>query len=251
MNIGTLRERPLHASLKRWYARPGDRTEVAVAGYAIDLVRDDLLIEIQTRGFSGMRPKVVSLLDRGHRLRIVHPIAVDRWIVQVSADGEMLGRRRSPRHGSLTDLAAELVSMPDLLARPGFEVDVLLTREEEYRRYEAGRCWRRKGWTVVERRLVEVLDHVTLSGPGDLVQLLPEGLPEPFTTADLAQRLGRPRRLAQQLAYCLRAAVVIEPTGSRGRSIAYRVVQSPPDSTGRKLGRGVMTDRGAVKAEST
>jgi len=81
MSIGTLRERPLHASLKRWYARPGDRTEVAVAGYVIDLVRDDLLIEIQTRGFSGMRPKVVSLLDRGHRLRIVHPIAVDRWIV--------------------------------------------------------------------------------------------------------------------------------------------------------------------------
>ena len=37
--IGTLRERPLHASLKRWYARPGDRTEAAVDGYVVDLVR--------------------------------------------------------------------------------------------------------------------------------------------------------------------------------------------------------------------
>jgi len=35
--IGTLRERPLHASLKRWYAEPDDRTEVAVDGYVIDL----------------------------------------------------------------------------------------------------------------------------------------------------------------------------------------------------------------------
>ena len=56
--IGTLRERPLHASLKRWYAEPGDRTEVAVDGYVIDLVRGDLLIEVQTRGLSSARHKV-------------------------------------------------------------------------------------------------------------------------------------------------------------------------------------------------
>ena len=223
-HIGLLRERPLHASLKRWYARPGDRTEVAVDGYVIDLVRGAVLIEIQTRGFSGMRAKAVSLLERGHRLRIVHPVAIDRWIVQVTADGEVLGRRRSPRHGCLADLAAELVSMPDLLANPGFEVEVLLTREEEYRRYDAGRCWRRKGWTVVERRLVEIVDRATLLGPDDLLALLPGGLPEHFTTAELASRLGRPRRLAQQLAYCLRTVGLIEPVGSRNRSIEYRLV---------------------------
>jgi hypothetical protein len=71
--IGTLRERPLHASLKRWYARPGDLTEVAVDGFVIDLVRRDLLIEVQTRGFSSVRHKVAALLDRGHHVRIVHP----------------------------------------------------------------------------------------------------------------------------------------------------------------------------------
>ena len=59
--IGTLRERPLHASLKRWYAEPGDRTEVAVDGYVIDLVRGDLLIEVQTRGLSSARHKVAAL----------------------------------------------------------------------------------------------------------------------------------------------------------------------------------------------
>lgn len=81
--IGVLRERHLHASVKRWYAEPGDREEVRVDGYVIDLVRGDQLIEVQTRGFAGMKPKVKALLERGHRLRVVHPIAVDRWIVQV------------------------------------------------------------------------------------------------------------------------------------------------------------------------
>lgn len=221
--IGTLREKPLHASLKRWYAQAGDRVEVLVDGYVIDLVRDDLLIEVQTRGFSSMRPKLAYLLERGHPVRVVHPIALERWIVRVDADGAVLDRRRSPRHGQPSDLAAELVSFPGLLAHPRFELEVLLTREEELRHQVEGRCWRRRGWTVIERRLLDVVDRIALAGPEDLALLLPDGLPDRFTTADLAQRLGRSRRVAQQLAYCLRLVELIEPVDRRGRVIEYRV----------------------------
>jgi hypothetical protein len=218
--------------LKQWYSEAGDRTEVAVDGYVIDLVRDDLLIEVQTRGFSGMRPKILTLLASGHRVRIIHPIAIDRWIVQTDVDGVMLARRRSPRHGRLADVVGELVRFPELLAHPRFEIEVLLTREEEYRRHEPGRCWRRRGWMVVERRLVAVVDRVLIAGPDDLVRLLPKGLPEVFTTADLAQRLSRPRRIAQQLAYCLRKAGLVEATGKHGHAAAYRMASRPPDDTG-------------------
>jgi hypothetical protein len=38
------------ASLKKWYAQPGDRFEVPVDGFVIDIVRDDLLLDIQTGG---------------------------------------------------------------------------------------------------------------------------------------------------------------------------------------------------------
>ena len=220
--IGTLRERPLHADLKRWYAKPGDRVEVGVDGYVIDIVRGDLLIEVQTRDFVKMRPKLNALLDLGHRVRIVHPIAVDRWIVQVNDDGERISRRRSPRHGVLADLAAELVSFPDLVAHPGLEIEVLLIAEEEYRRHEAGRCWRRKGWVTHERRLVDVLDRALIGSAADLGHLLPVELPARFTTSELALLLGRSRRAAQQLAYCLRLGGVIEATGKRGRAAEYR-----------------------------
>jgi hypothetical protein len=222
IRIGMLREKPLHAALKRWYARPGDGIEVGVDGYVIDLVRDDLLIEIQTRGFAGIRPKVLRLLDAGHRLRIVHPIAVDRWLVQVDDDGTLLSRRRSPRHGQLADLATELVSLPDLVRRQGCEIEVVLTVEEEIRRHSPGRCWRRRGWVVVERRLLDVVDRVLIASPDDVELLLPDGLPEPFTTAELATLLARPRRAGQQLAYCLRVAGVIEAVGKRGHALVYR-----------------------------
>jgi hypothetical protein len=221
-HIGTLGEKPLHASLKRWYARAGDRTEVAVDGFVIDLVRGDRLIEIQTRGFRFMKQKVATLLDHGHRVRIVHPIAVDRWIVRVDDDGAALSRRRSPRHGSPTDLFAELVSFPHLPAHPGLEIDLILTQEEEIRRHVPGRAWRRRGWTVEERRLVEVVDTLLIRDNDDLAALLPAGLPERFTTADLATELGRPRREAQQMAYCLRNAGIIEAVDKRGNAVEYR-----------------------------
>jgi hypothetical protein len=220
--IGTLREKPLHASLKQWYTRPGDGVEVAVDGFVIDLVRDDLLIEVQTRNFSSMKVKVTTLLDLGHAVRIVHPIPVDKWIVKVAGDGTVLSRRRSPRHGSPVDVFAELVSFPNLLARPNLDIEVLLTEEEEYRRHTPGRSRRRRGWTVEERRLVDVMGMVSIRNSDDLAALLPAGLPELFTTADLAQQLGRPRRAAQQMAYCLRIAGAIDAVGKSGNAVEYR-----------------------------
>lgn len=221
--IGTLREKPLHASLKRWYSQPGDGVEVAVDGYVIDLVRGDLLIEIQTRGFSSMKDKAVALLDLGHRVRIVHPIPVDRCIVKVGGEGAVISRRRSPKHGGVIDLFPELVSFPRLVTHPSFEIDVVFTKEEEYRQHSPDRAWRRKGWTVEERRLLDVVDTLLIAGADDLAGLLPTDLPEPFTTGDLASLLGRSRRTAQQMAYCLRAVGAIVATGKRGNTVEYRL----------------------------
>jgi hypothetical protein len=205
-------------------ARAGDGVEVPVDGYVVDLVRGDLLIEIQTRGFSMMKPKLSALLAAGHRVRIVHPIAVERWIVRVDDHGTLLGRRRSPRHGAIADLASELVSFPRLLAHPGLEIEVLLTAEEELRHQVPGRCWRRGGWSVLERRLLEVRERVSFASADDLLRLLPAELPASFTTVELAAALPGPRRVAQQLAYCLREAGVLEAVGKRAQSVEYRRV---------------------------
>lgn len=218
-----LGEKPLHASLKGWYEQPGDSIEQAVDGYVIDLVRDGLLIEVQTAGLSAMRKKVKVLLALGHRIRIVHSIPIDKWIVKIGDGGELLSRRRSPKHGQIQDVFPELVGIPDLFVHEGLEVELLSTIEEEYRHHTPGKSWRRGGWSVKERRLLEVVDSVRLSRVGDLVALLPEGLPDRFTTLDLANELGRPRRVGQQMAYCLRQMGALKPVGKRGRSVEYEL----------------------------
>ncbi len=221
-HVGTLREKPLHAALKRWYAEPGDGIEVAVDGFVVDLVRNGLLIEIQTRGFASLKRKLTQLLER-HSVRIVHPVAETRWIVRLGEEGEVLSRRRSPRRGSYCDVFSELVSFPELLAHDGLSIELVLVHDEELRRHVPGKAWRRRGWVVVERRLVEVVEKLTVSQPADLLDLLPS-LPSVFTTSELSGLVDRPRRIAQQTAYCLRKLGLIEQVDKRGNAIVYAPV---------------------------
>ena len=184
--------------------------------------------------------KVVALLGLGRQVRIVFPIPVEKWIVKVDADGVVLSRRRSPRHGSPIDVFAELVSFPELISHPNLELEVVLINEEEYRYETPGRSWRRHGWSILERRLLEVVETLPLGQLEHLTALLPAGLPELFTTADLAAALGHPRRVAQQMAYCLRKAGAIVAVGRLSQAVIYRVgppadlVKTGADSTERR-----------------
>lgn len=219
--VGTLRESHLHAALKEWYAEPGDRFEIPVGKFVIDIVRGDSLIEIQTGGFSALRRKLDVLLD-DYPIHIVHPVAGRKWIVRGPHDGKPSSRRKSPKQGSVYSIFAELVSFPWLLDHPNFSVEVLVTDQEELRRFDGNTSWRRKGWSVVERRLLDVTERAVFLSAQDLSSLLPADLPEPFTTADLASYAQQPRRLGQQLAYCLRETGVLEIAGKTGNTLQYR-----------------------------
>jgi hypothetical protein len=219
--FSTLNEKPLHAALKAWYAQPGDQFEVRVAAFIIDIVRGDLLIEIQTSSFASIKRKS-AVLAAQQPVRLVYPIARDKWIVKLAEDGQRhSSRRRSPRHGMVEDLFAELVSFPRLLAHPNFSLDVLLIQEEEVRRYDATRRWRRRGWITHERRMLQVVDRHLFQTTADVARLLPTSLADPFTTSDLKAALSRPRRLAQQMAYCLREMGVIKVVGKRSNALLY------------------------------
>lgn len=221
--IGVLREGPLHAAVKAALARPGDRLEVPVGRYVIDLVRaDGELVEVQTGGFGPLAAKLDVLLD-AHRVRIVHPVAAERRIVRVDADGEVLSARRSPRRATFVELFDKLVSFPTLLAHPNLTLEVLLGREDHIRGTEPVRV-RRRTRDPGERRLVEVIERIELRTTADVLAALPPLPQEPFSTRELGALLRCPTVLAQRTAYCLRLMELIEPAGKRGRTPLHRRV---------------------------
>lgn len=216
-----MQETLLHVALKDYYTLPGATQEVFVDGYWIDVVQDNLLIEIQTRNFSAIRKKLSALVEN-HCVRLVYPIARDKWIVRLPAEGEtLLSRRKSPRRGRLEDVFYELSHIPQLLKHPNFSLDVLIIREEEIRRADGKGSWRRNGVSIANRCLLEVLECHQFASPDDFRPLLPAGLSIPFTNRHLAQNLAIPLNLASRMSYCFRNLGLLQIKGKNNRSYLY------------------------------
>lgn len=220
--IGTLQENSLHASLKNWYLQPGDALESKVDGYVIDIVRPNELIEVQTANFSKIKRKLVKLLEN-HRVRLIYPIAVEKWILRLSGDNTtILSRRKSPKRGRIMDLFQELVRIPSLVKNPNFTLEVVYIQEEVVWREDGRGSWRRKGRSIADRRLIEVMSRDEFSSPDDFRKLIPPVMPVTFTVKELATYSSQPRHLASKMAYCLREMGLIEIVGKRGRARLYR-----------------------------
>jgi hypothetical protein len=193
----------LHTSLINWYARQGDEIEARVDGYFIDVLRGNELVEIQTRSFNKIKPKLERLLEN-HKVRLVHPIAAEKWIIREDKnDPTRLVKRKSPKHGRIEDIFHELVFIPDLIQKPNFTIEILIIKEQQSWLQDGSGSWRRRGWSIVDRALVEIQNQYIFQKQQDFINLLPSSLPESFTTRQVSELSKIPRRTAQKMIYCL------------------------------------------------
>jgi len=214
-------ETSLHMAVKDLCSLPGDRFEVKVDGFVVDIVRDDLLIEIQTRNFSAIREKLKSLL-RQHRVRLIYPIAKEKRIIQVDpATGRQTRRRRSPRKGDVWDLFRELIWMPELVLEANLSIEVLMVKEEEVRCADGKGSWRRRGTSIKDRRLIEVVERQVFDKREDYLKLLPRGLAQPFTNRSLAVNRGLHISQARKLTYCLKKMGAIREIGRDRKELLF------------------------------
>ena len=216
-HIGTLNERTMHRQLKDLIAKPGDRFEVALDRYVIDIVRGEQLIEIQTSALGALGKKLDAILD--HRnVTVVYPVSIRTW--HHKEDGTS---RRSPKRRSIYNVFEDLVSIPTLVDHPRFTLEVVLIEEDAKRIHDPTLRRRRGGWSTVDRSIRQVVDRQVFESERDLARLIPANLPDPFTTADLAAQAGISRSVAQKMAYCFRALGTFE-AGTRTRGgIQYRL----------------------------
>lgn len=221
--IGLRKESSLHSSIREWYSLPGDRFEVTVGDFVVDIVRDRLLIEIQTKNFSSIRKKLRSLANN-NSVRLVYAIPKTKTIVRVDSSGnEVIGRRRSPKKGRLIDLFDELVSIPDLIDKKSFTMDVLMIEVEEVRCDDGRGSWRRRGVSIKDRKLISVVETVTFRKKDDFLRFLPGGLRQPFSNKSLADSIGTSVNRVQKMTYCLRKMGAIRQVGKKGRALLFEI----------------------------
>ena len=220
-------ETSLHRELKRLYADRHARVEVPVAGYRIDAIDGDWLVEIQHGSLSAIRDKVRKLLAT-HQVLVVKPLVARKTLVRRrKKGGAVASRRASPKREGLLNLFDELVYFTRVFPHPRLALHVVLVEVEEWRYPGHGRRrrWRENDFIVEDQKLISVGESVRIATNADLWRMMPPSLPRPFHTGHLAEGLGIQRWIAQRIAYCLRKMGTVIEVGKQGNTRLYEYAE--------------------------
>lgn len=220
--IGTLGERSLHAVLKYWIDPDDSHHEIRLERCVADVFDGRRVTEIQTRGFSALRPKLERLLE-AYPVTVVHPLTWHKTLVWVDpASGEASKPRRSPKTGHFWDAVRELVYIRALLGHPRLTVVLPLLDMEEYRLTDGWSADGKKGSHRAERMPTALGPVAVLREKADYACLLPPELPEPFTTADVKRASRLSQKGTGTLVNILYNLDVIQRTGKKGNAFLYQ-----------------------------
>lgn len=218
--IGTLNENALHAEIIEALSQPGDIFEADLDGFVIDILRGSTAIEVQTRGLGKLVRKLSSITP-DYQIRVVFPIPQTKYIIKLDEGGQIASRRKSPKKGRVVEIFNELVHASTVLNYPHISLVVLLIEAEEIWIDDGQGSWRRKRWSIHERRLLRIIEHRQFHSPEELLDLLPKTLTTPFTNKELAASLRIPTRLAGKITYSLRKMGLLEVVSRAGRSYHF------------------------------
>ena len=220
--IGTLKERTLHAALKSFYEPDPVFHEKRYKGYVADILRDDGIIEIQTRSFQTMRPKLRAFLP-DKPVTVVYPAVQNKWLSWIDpATHQVEGHRRSPKKGIPLDAFQELYKIKMFLRDPNLNIHILMVDVDEYRYLNGWSQDKKKGSTRCERIPVGIGEKFCLHSSADYQRLLPDVLEDRFGSAELAAACHRTRSYAQTVLNIMTYVNAVEVIGKKGNAYVYR-----------------------------
>jgi len=223
--IGTLGEKILHATLKHYIEPDPSLHEIKLQPFVVDILSNGHIYEIQTRQFGKLRPKLEAFLP-DYPMTIVYPIPFRKWLLWIDPDsGEISKPRLSPKKGSRHDVFRELYRIKPLLSHPNLSILILFIDLEEYRLLNGWSDDRKKGSWRNDRIPLVLVSELFIEGPQDYRKLLPDNLPETFTSSEFAKASRISKPAAQTGLNILLSLNVISLVGKKGRMNLYNLNQ--------------------------
>lgn len=221
--IGTLSEKTLHATLKRYLEPHTENHEVQIGSYVADIVGENGVIEIQTGSFTPLRPKLECLLDYTD-VTVVYPMAAVKHIMWIDPDtGEVTDTRRSPKKMRPCDAFYELIRIKYTLDNPRMHLKLMMLELTEIRLAGRDSKNRGRGSKRIDRIPMRLIEETDIRTPHDYDFFIPDGLPEKFGIKDFAKCAGVSYDAAQRAVNVLCYLERISTCGKQGRIKQFTV----------------------------
>lgn len=219
--IGTLGEKTLHAVLKQYYEPLEENREVRIGPYVADIRGEQGIVEIQTSGFDRLRAKLDLFLAE-NTVTVVYPVPAQKWLIWLDEDGVATPRRKSPKRATPCEVLPELYKIKPLLAQPNLRLCIPMLEVEEYRLKNGWSADGKRGSTRFERMPVTLEEEIWIKAPEEYGALVPQILPEAFTSKEFAKAAGLSPRKTSVSLNVLHAVGAVERIGKQGRAYLYR-----------------------------
>lgn len=184
--INTYNETHLHRTLKEIYAgkHEGSKKEVPCGPFIADiLLSDGGIIEIQTGTLASLAPKIAFFLSEKRKIRVVHPLAVEKYVETADESGKIIRRKKSPKKLNLTSVFRELTKLYPYLLDRNFTLEIVEAKITDERidygtteKADNSRRRHKRTWNKTGKRLDELGKTTVLHGKTAWKKLLPAAL---------------------------------------------------------------------------
>lgn len=230
MQFSTLNESSLHKSLKIIYSEIYDgQTEVKKYNHVYDIItKKGNAIEIQTKNLSKLLPKIYDTIQKGHNIKLVHPVILENTIELYDSQNNLLSKRKSPKKQNIYSIFNELTGIYEVLLNRHFSLEIVYIKMTETRmrtlenvQSQNKRRRFKKNWIKTNKRLEEIIETKHFNSKDDYLKLLPE-LPDTFSSKDLEEKIGK-KNNPNLILWVFAHMNIIKHVESQGRKKFYRI----------------------------
>lgn len=223
-NIGTYKEKELHIILKRYYEPDTTYHEIPTNGFIADINRDGIITEIETSGFSGLRPKLNAYLPE-YKVRLVYPLAEKKYVSWIDPESaEISPRKKSPKKMDIYNVLAEMVYILPYVKNENLEILAPRLEIDEYRILDGWSRDKKRGATKYEKIPTDFYGTLTLVTDDDYICAIPETCRNGFTVPEFMRAAKTASRPSYAIVKVLCERGVIVQDGKVGRAAHYSLV---------------------------
>jgi len=178
-SIGMQSEKSTHKILKYYIDNNKDNHEARLphCSYIIDVYKDGICYEIQTKDFENIKGKLEILLNNGEKVQVVYPVVNNKVIHWLDSNNQLDSKSKSTKKMTPSWVLFELYRLPiELLEDKNLTIRIVELDEVELKYNDGFGPNGRNKATKIDRFPTSIHNEIYLNNTNDYIKLIPKQL---------------------------------------------------------------------------
>ena len=221
LSIGERSEHSLHRVVKYLLEPTSFYHEQVINKKIVDICIDKHIYEIQTKAFHNLRSKLENIIY-DYQMTIVYPLIVNKRIIKMDSDGQIISIRKSPKKVLPIHSLVEFYRIKNYLLEENLSFKIMIFEADEYQQTVQKSYKYKHGKYRIDQFPTKYIDEINLDNPNDYLKILPD-LPTEFNFNDFIKNTKVNRKQGSYILAVLKYVGIVEHIRTEGRAYIYKI----------------------------